>query len=77
MDSQIYTIFDVPALAARIRAAGGPQIDPSETTGEAEADGVTLRWSVSGNQITVTIVHHPWIISESTIWSHIAKVMHG
>lgn len=75
MTSRTYPLPDPAAVAAKIAAAGGPRIDPHQPTGTATADGVTLSWSIADGQITISIVHKPWIISEGTVWSHVDAVL--
>ena len=69
--SKTYPLTDPAALAAKVEAAGGPQLDPTQPTGQASADGVTVAWSVSNGQITVTILSKPWIVPWGTIWGHV------
>jgi len=77
---KIYPLTDPAALTAKIEAAGGPKIDPTQTVGKATDCGVTLGWSVEAlvggdaGQITITILSKPWLIPASTIWSHVDAV---
>lgn len=66
-----YALVDPAALAAKVQAAGGPQLDPTQPTGNASADGVTVTWSVTPNRIAITVESKPWIVPWSTIWSHV------
>lgn len=68
-------MLDSVAVAAKVKAAGGPAVDPTQATGEANADGVTLSWSILGGQILVTIVQKPWMIPYSTIWNRVDAVL--
>jgi hypothetical protein len=61
-------------LAAKVKAAGGPQLDPTQPTGTATADGVTVTWEVSPNRIAITVTEKPWIVSWDTIWAHVQKL---
>lgn len=72
--ARTYPLSDPAAIAARVKAAGGPAIDPSQTSGEASADGVTLSWSIHQDNILVTIIRKPWMIAYSAIWSHVDAV---
>ena len=73
--ARTYRLSDPAAIAARVKAAGGPALDPSEATGQATADGVTLGWTISPGQILVTIIRKPWVIAYSAIWSHVDAVL--
>jgi hypothetical protein len=72
-----YQIGDPEALAAKVKAMGGPQLDPTQPTGEAAADGVHISWTIQGDTIQITIVSKPWIIPYSTIWSNIDHVFNN
>jgi hypothetical protein len=67
-------MLDPVAVAAKVKAAGGPALDPTQATGQASADGVTLSWSILRGQILVTIVQKPWMIAYSVIWNHVDAV---
>jgi hypothetical protein len=69
--SKTYLMADPAAIAAKVKAAGGPQLDPTQPTGEASAEGVTIGWSIANNVITITVIDKPWIVSYGTIWSHV------
>ncbi len=69
-----YAMLDPVAVAAKVKAAGGPAVDPTQATGEASADGVTLSWSILGGRILVTIVQKPWMVAYSLIWSHVDAI---
>ena len=71
IQSKTYPIPDPTAVAAKVLAAGGPKIDPTQPAGEARAEGVTIGWSIANSQITVTVLSKPWIIPWGTIWSHV------
>jgi hypothetical protein len=66
---------DPAAIAAKVKAAGGPPIDPTKATGKATADGVTIGWSTREGEIVITVIRKPWIASYSSIWSHIGSVL--
>jgi hypothetical protein len=72
--SKTYPLPDPAAIALKVKAAGGPAIDPTQPTGEASADGVTASWSVSGGQVTITILSKPWIVSWGTLWAHVDAI---
>ena len=69
--SKVYPLPDPAALADKVAAAGGPQVDVTKPTGEASADGVTIGWNIAGAEITVAIISKPFYISLGTIWSHV------
>jgi hypothetical protein len=73
--ARTYPLSDPAAVAAKVKAAGGPAIDPTQPTGRASADGVTIGWSISKGQILITIISKPWIAPYSSIWSHIDSVL--
>jgi hypothetical protein len=73
--SRTYALSDPAAVAAKVKAAGGPALDPTQATGQASADGVTIGWSISQGQILVTILSKPWVVPYSEIWSHVDAVM--
>lgn len=73
--ARTYPISDPAAIAAKVKAAGGPAIDPTKPTGQASADDVTIGWSMTHGQILITIISKPWIVPYSTIWSHIDAVL--
>ena len=68
--SKTYPLPDPAAVAAKVAAAGGPRVDPTQRIGAASADGVTLSWSIADGQITLTIEKKPFFISDATIWAH-------
>lgn len=70
MSSKTYPIPNPAAVAEKIKAAGGPQLDITKPTGEASGDGVTLSWNISDGYVTVSIVKKPFYVPESTVWSH-------
>lgn len=74
-NSKVYPLKNPVALAEKIKAEGGPTIDPRITVGTASADGVTLGWSIdylpAGDTITITVIKKPWVIPMGTIWSHV------
>lgn len=74
-ESRTYPLSDPAAIAAKVKAAGGPAIDPTQAAGQASADGVTIEWSVANGEIVVTVLSKPWIVTYSTIWSHIDGVL--
>lgn len=73
--AKTYLMTDPAAVAAKVKAAGGPALDPTQASGKASADGITIGWSIGGGQITVTILQKPWMIPYSAIWSHVATVL--
>jgi len=70
-ESRSYRISDPAAVAAKVKAAGGPAIDLTQPSGSATANGVTLGWTVGMGQIVITILSKPWIVQNGMIWSHI------
>jgi len=73
--SKTYRLSDPGAIAAKVEAAGGPALDPSQATGQATADGVTLSWAISQSQILVTIIRKPWMIANTAIWNHVDEIL--
>ncbi len=73
--AKTYPISDPAVITAKVKAAGGPAVDPTQDAGQASADGVTLSWSVSQGQILITIIRKPWMIAYSAIWSHVDAVL--
>ena len=73
--AKTYSISNPAAVAAKVKAAGGPALDPTQATGQASADGVTIGWSVSPGNILVTIISKPWVVPYRAIWSHIDAVL--
>ena len=73
--AKTYALPDPAAIATKVKAAGGPALDPTQATGQASADGVTLSWNIHHGQILITILQKPWIVPYSAIWSHIDAVL--
>ena len=73
--TKTYSLSDPAAIVAKVKAAGGPALNPALATGQASADGVTIGWSVSPGKILVTIISKPWVVPYSAIWSHIDAVL--
>ena len=73
--AKTYALPDPAAIAAKVKAAGGPLFDPTQSTGQASADGVTLGWSISQGQVLITIIRKPWMIAYSAIWSHVDAIL--
>jgi hypothetical protein len=73
--ARTYPLVDPAALAAKVKAAGGPAIDPTQPSGKATAEGVTVDWLIAKDQIMITIVNKPWIAPYAAIWSHIDAVL--
>ena len=67
-------MIDPAALTVKVRAAGGPEIDPTQSSGRASADGVTIEWRIGEGEIVITILQKPWIVSYGAVWSHIDAV---
>jgi hypothetical protein len=73
--AKTYRLLDPATIAAKVKAAGGPALDPTEAMGQASADGVTLSWSISQGKILITIIRKPWMIAYSAVWSHVDAVL--
>ncbi len=73
--AKTYKIVDPAAIASKVKAAGGPALDPTQASGRASADGVTIGWSMDGGQIVVTILQKPWVVPYSAIWSHVDAML--
>ena len=74
-ETRYYCIPDPAAIAAKVKAAGGPCIDLTQPSGRATADGVTLSWTLGAGQVAVEIVSKPWIATYGAIWSHVESVL--
>lgn len=74
VNSKVYPLTDPVALAAKIKAAGGPAINPTQESGTATADGVTIEWGCGDGKVLLTILKKPFFISYATIWSHVDAV---
>lgn len=72
-----YPMPDPAAAAAKIKAAGGPYIDPAQATGTATTHGVTLTWVIDGGQIEITPEHKPWYVSDAEVKSGLDKFFGG
>lgn len=75
IQSKTYVMSDPAAVAAKVKVAGGPALDPSRVTGQASENGVTLGWSINEGQVVVTILRKPWMIATSAIWSRVDAVL--
>jgi hypothetical protein len=73
--AKTYPFSDPAAIAAKVKAAGGPALDPTEAMGQASAEGVTLSWKISQGQILITILRKPWMIAYSAIWNHVDAIL--
>jgi len=73
--AKTYALPDPAAIAAKVKAVGGPALDPTQATGQASADGVTLSWNIRQGQILITILQKPWIVPYSAVWSHVDAVL--
>lgn len=73
--AKTYSLTDPAAIASKVKAAGGPALDPTQPKGVASADGVTLSWSISRGQILITILRKPWMIAYNAIWSHVDAIL--
>lgn len=69
--SKSYTVTDLPALAAKIEAAGGPRIDLAMPTGSASSHGVTLAWTIAGGSIVVSCLAKPFYVTCAEIEQHL------
>ena len=74
-ETRHYSIPDPAAVAAKVKAAGGPVIDLTQPSGRATADGVTLSWTLGAGEVAVEIVSKPWIATYGAIWSHVESVL--
>ena len=69
--SKTYPLTDPAVLAQKVKAAGGPALDPTQPTGTASKKGVIISWSIAGGSITITVESKPWIVSWGTVWEHV------
>lgn len=72
--SKTYHFTDPAELAAKVLAEGGPKLDPTQPSGQASADGVTIGWDIQCPTIEITILAKPWIMPYSAIWSHVDEL---
>ncbi len=76
--SKTYIVNDPAALAAKVKAAGGPAIDLAQPSGSASTDGVTLDWTITrmrgaqqGDVVTVSIAKKPDLLPWGLLWAKI------
>ena len=69
--SKTYSLVNPAEVAARVAAAGGPRIDPTQTTGSAEAHGVALAWTIADGTIAVHTTAKPFYVSCAEIEEHL------
>jgi hypothetical protein len=69
--SKNYLLTDPAALAAKVKAAGGPQLDPTLPTGEVSGDGVTIGWEITDTRISITVLSKPWFVPWGVLWGKI------
>lgn len=74
-ESRSYRISDPAAIAAKVKAAGGPPIDLTQPSGRATAEGVTLGWTMGMGQIVITILSKPWMVQNGMIWGRIESAL--
>lgn len=68
--SYTYPVTDKAALAAKLKADGGPAIDLTQTSGELPPEhGVHLKWSFANDVITIDMVSKPFFVSQGQIKS--------
>lgn len=72
-----YPMPDPAAAAAKIKAAGGPFIDPTQPTGTASTHGVNLAWAIADGKIDITPTHKPWYVTDDQIKSGLDKFFGG
>lgn len=75
--SKTYPLTNPAALAARIAAAGGPVIDPSQPTGEIAAHGCKLGYAIANGSITVTLLHKPFGVPDGMVFGKLDQLFAG
>lgn len=83
MQSRTYPLLNPQAVVDKIAAVNGPKLDPTQPTGEVEAHGCKLSWTIApatlgapgtSPSITVTIVDKPFYVSSGEVWSQLDKL---
>lgn len=63
-----YPVSDPVALAAKLKAEGGPAIDPTQTSGSLPPEhGVKLTWLLQSGNIQIIVASKPFFISYDQI----------
>lgn len=81
--SRTYTLTDPQAVVDKIAAVNGPKLDPTQPTGEVEAHGCKLAWSIAPETpnihatITVTVLDKPFYVSYGEIWNQLGELFAG
>jgi hypothetical protein len=75
--TKTYSITTPEEMAAKVKAAGGPEIDPTKPEGQVSADGVTLGYMISARSVAVTLLKKPFYVPEATIWGHLDAFFGG
>lgn len=65
--TRTYAMPDMAATAARIKALGGPVIDPTKATGEIKYSGCTFDYAYADGKVAITLTHKPFYAPESTV----------
>jgi hypothetical protein len=74
MTTFTYPCPDPAALAAKILAAGGPKIDPTQLTGTLPVEhGVHMNYDDENGKITITVLSKPFYVSDGEIKSSLDK----
>lgn len=65
--TRVYTVTDPQADAAKIKEAGGPDIDLTQPTGTISSHGCTFTYVLVGDKLSITLTHHPFFAPESVV----------
>lgn len=64
----VYPVLDKVALATKLKAEGGPDIDLNKTSGTLPPEhGVHLAYAVADSKITITVLNKPFFITNNQI----------
>lgn len=70
MTTYTYPCLDPAALAAKVLAAGGPKIDPTQTSGIIPPEhGVHMSYAIANGEIAISIQSKPFYVSDGQIKS--------
>lgn len=67
--TRTYKLTNPQDDAAKIKAAGGPDIDLTQPGGTITAHGCTFSYTIAGDRLAITLQHHPFFAPESMIAS--------
>jgi hypothetical protein len=65
--TKTYPMSDPAAACAKILAAGGPKIDPTQAKGTISSNGCVFNYVLNNGTIAITLAHKPMVIPQSMI----------